>query len=45
MADREEIIRRLEVGIADLVKSESWIRYLEFSRRFTSYSANNVMLI
>jgi len=45
MADREDVLRRLEVGIAELTASESWIRYLTFSRRFHNYSASNVMLI
>ncbi len=45
MADRAEILSRLEAGIAELVSSDAWTRYLEFSRRFTHYSANNTLLI
>ncbi len=45
MADREDIIKRLEAGIAELTSSEAWIAYLDVQRRFHRYSANNVLLI
>ena len=45
MADREDIIRRLEAGIAQLTTSQAWTEWLTVQRRFHQYSANNVLLI
>ena len=42
---REDVLERLEQGIAQLTTSEAWIDYLHVQARFYRYSPNNCMLI
>ena len=44
-ADGSKAMQLLEDGITRIADSESFKRYLAFSRSFRSYSANNTMLI
>lgn len=41
----QEILESLEVGVAELVTSEDWIRSLEVASKFHTYSFSNTMLI
>src|ERR1700674_5064969 len=41
----QELLARLDQGIADLTTSEAWIHWLDTQRRFHEYSFGNVMLI
>jgi antirestriction protein ArdC len=44
-SDRSELLEALTAGVAALVTSEAWRRYLGFQSRFHRYSFHNVLLI
>ena len=45
MPDYDQLLEGLSDGIAQLVTSENWTRYLDVQSRFYTYSPNNVLLI
>ncbi len=45
MADKQELIERLQAVIRELTTSERWERWLRMQRRFHRYSWGNVFLI
>ena len=45
MADTQELLKRLEEGVQEVMSSEGWRRYLTAQAKFHTYSPGNVLLI
>lgn len=45
MADTQDLLRRLEEGVQEVMSSEGWRRYLTAQAKFHTYSPGNVLLI
>lgn len=45
MADTQELLKRLEQGVQEVMSTEGWRRYLTAQAKFHNYSAGNVLLI